>query len=129
MPTIKRFEDIESWKEARKLTARLYDLCCRKPLAGDYGLCDQLRRAGVSIMANIAEGFGRGGNKEFIQFLSLSKGSASELKSHLYVLLDVGYIVEADFQKLYAQADHIEVLISGFMNYLQNTELKGRKFK
>ena len=129
MPTIKRFEDIESWKEARKLTAKLYKTCRVKPLAADYGLCDQLRRAGVSIMANIAEGFGRGGNKEFLQFLSVSKGSVTELKSHLYVLLDAEYLTDPDFHELYGHADHIEVLISGFMNYLQKSELKGPKFK
>jgi four helix bundle protein len=129
MATITRFEDIESWKEARKLTADLYKLCRSTPLATDYGLCDQLRRAGVSIMANIAEGFGRGGNKEFVQFLSNSKGSVAELRSHLHVLLDAEYIKPSEFQILYDQAVYIDVLLGRFMNYLLNSDLKGRKFK
>ena len=92
MATLTKFEDIESWKEARGLSRDIYACCQRKPLASDYGLCNQLRRSGVSIMANIAEGFGRGGSKEFIQFLSQAKGSTTELKSHFYVLLDARYI-------------------------------------
>ena len=95
----------------------------------DFGLCDQVRRASVSVMANIAEGFGRGGNREFIQFLSTAKGSISELKSHFYVMLDEQYINEEDFTKLYKQADYTEILIAKFMQYLQSSSIKGIKFK
>ncbi len=129
MATIHRFEDIESWKEARKLTAQLYRACRKRPLSDDFGLCDQIRRAGVSIMANIAEGFGRHGTREFLQFLSLARGSTSELKSHFYVMLDAEYIDHPTFDDLYAKGDRIETLITGFMTYLQKTTLKGRKFK
>jgi four helix bundle protein len=129
MATIHRFEDIESWKEARKLTAQLYRVCRKRPLSDDFGLCDQIRRAGVSIMANIAEGFGRGGTREFLQFLSTARGSTTELKSHFYIMLDAEYIDQPTFDDLYAKADRIETLITGFMNYLQKTDVKGRKFK
>ncbi len=128
MAAITRFEDIESWKEARILTGSLYELCRSKPLASDYGLCDQLRRAGVSVMANIAEGFGRDGNKEFIQFLSNAKGSASELKSHFYVLLDANFIDQTKFEELYQRANFIEILIAKLIDYLKTSEIRGRKF-
>jgi four helix bundle protein len=126
--TIKRFEDIESWKEARKLTAAVYLLCRQKPLASDYSLCDQIRRCSVSIMSNIAEGFGRDGNREFIQFLSLSKGSASELKSLLYVLLDNQFITASDFQRFYEQGSRIEILLTRFITYLRKSPIRGQKF-
>jgi four helix bundle protein len=129
MPTITKFEDIEAWKDARALSRAIYSCCKQKPLSSDFGLCDQLRRAGVSIMANTAEGFGRGGSRELIQFLSLAKGSTLELKSHFYVMLDVEYINETVFQDLYQRADKIEALLSGFMAYLNRSDIRGRKFK
>jgi len=88
MATFNNFEDIEAWQKARQLTKRIYEITKKGALAKDYGLKDQIRRASVSIMSNIAEGFERGGNKEFIQFLSTAKGSSGEVRSQLYVIVD-----------------------------------------
>ncbi len=95
MATIKRFEDIEAWQEARELVRELYRITSAGPFARDFGLKDQVRRAGVSIMSGIAEGFERDGNKEFLQFLSISKGSCGEVRSDLYVAEDQGYLKHA----------------------------------
>lgn len=129
MATITRFEDIEGWKKARELAREEYSLSSEGPLARDFGLRDQLRRAAASVMANIAEGFGRGGNKEFIQFLGHARGSSTEVKSHLYVALDAGALPKGDFDRLYRLASEAEGLISGLMKYLQGAEFRGRKFK
>ena len=85
MSTFRRFEDIEAWQKARELTKVVYQLSGRGHFAKDFGLRDQIRRASVSIMANIAEGFERDGTGEFIQFLAIAKGSAAEVLSHAYV--------------------------------------------
>ena len=94
MATLKRFEDIEAWQKARELTRAVYAVSNEGPFSRDFGPRDQIRRASVSIMSNIAEGFGRGGNKEFIQFLSTAKGSASEVQAQLYVAMDAGDVRE-----------------------------------
>jgi four helix bundle protein len=92
MPTFNRFEDILAWQKAREVTRRIYEITASDRFARDYGLRNQLQRASVSIMANIAEGFGRHSDKEFANFLNMAHGSASETQSHLYVALDLGYI-------------------------------------
>ena len=97
--------------------------------ARDFSLKDQIRRAGVSSMANVAEGFEREGNREFIQFLTLSKGSSAEVKSHLYVALDASFITEIQFKHTYQLADETGKLIGGFMRYLENSPYPGRKFR
>src|SRR6185369_3399800 len=97
MASIQRFEEIEAWKKGRELTRKIYQLAGRDKFARDFTLKDQIKRAAVSITSNIAEGFERGGNREFIQFLSTAKGSASELKSHLYTAVDAGYIDQKEF--------------------------------
>ncbi len=88
MAKIKQFEDIESWKKARRLTKEIYDATSAGKFVRDFGLKDQIRRAAVSILSNIAEGFERGGDKEFLQFLAVAKGSCGELRAQLYVALD-----------------------------------------
>ncbi len=128
MATFTRFEDIESWQKARHLARAIYLATSQGPFAKDYGLRDQIRRSAVSIMANIAEGFGRGGNKEFVVFLGYARGSCAEVKSHLYVAFDSGLLVQGDFDSLYALAGEIEGLISGLMKYLAASEARGRKF-
>jgi four helix bundle protein len=128
MATFTRFEDIDSWKKARQLTGEVYRISTGGQLARDFGLRDQLRRAAVSVMANIAEGFDRGGNKEFIAFLSNARGSCTEIKSHLYVALDAGLVLENDFNALYRWSSEAEALISGLMKYLASSEARGRKF-
>lgn len=129
MSRIERFEDIVAWQKAWELTRLIYGCSKAAPFARDFGLKDQIQRASVSSMANIAEGFERGGDKEFVQFLSNSKGSTGEVKSHLYVALDQQYLTEAQFKLLYEQADEVSRLTAGFMGYLQQSTVRGHKFK
>ena len=129
MGTIQRFEDMEAWQKARELTKTIYAVSNDDQFSRDFGLRDQIRRASVSIMPNIAEGFGRSGNKEFIQFLSIAKGSASEVQAQLYVTLDAGYISQEQFQKLYSGTEKTARLIGGLLRYLRNNEFKGAKYK
>src|SRR5260370_6468841 len=115
MSMIERFEDINAWQKARVLAREVYTCTRTGAFAKDFGLKDQIQRASVSSMANIAEGFERGGDKEFAQFLSHSKGSCGEVKSHLYVALDQSYITQVTFSDLYAKADAGSRLGVGFM--------------
>jgi four helix bundle protein len=128
MASIEKFEDIEAWQKARELTREIYRITNQGSFARDFGLRDQIRRAAVSIMSNIAEGFGRGGNKEFIQFLSTAKGSASEVQAQLYVALDAEYITKEQFRQLYDLAQSSGNLTGGFIRYLQKSDHKGVKF-
>ncbi|MCW1309087.1 MAG: four helix bundle protein [Candidatus Bathyarchaeia archaeon] len=118
---IEKFEDIEAWKEARELVKSVYKVCSVIELKKDYALSDQIKRAGVSIMANIAEGFSRRGNKEFIQFLFIAKASAAELQSHLYIALDQQYIDKGKFDMLYTQTDKLQRKLSNCIKYLTST--------
>lgn len=129
MNKIERFEDIVAWQRARELTREVYGSSKTGAFARDFGLRDQIQRASVSTMANIAEGFERGGDKEFIQFLSTSKGSCGEVKSHLYVALDQQYVTSDRFKALYQRADEVSRLVAGFMGYLQQSSVGGHKFK
>ena len=129
MSGVRLFEDIEAWQEARKLSSWIYAVTRSGTFSRDFSLRDQLRRAAVSVMSNIAEGFDRGGNREFIQYLYIAKGSAAEVQSQLYVALDAGYITPDEFQKLYAQARSVAHLIGGFIRYLAGSKNKGIKFK
>ncbi len=128
MATIQRFEDIEAWQKARALTQTIYQMTSHGAFARDFALRDQIRRASVSSMSNIAEGFEREGNKEFIQFLTQSKGSTGEVKSQLYVALDAHFITDPEFQRAYDLANEAGRLIGGFIRYLQTSALRGRKF-
>jgi len=129
MATIKKFEDIEAWQKGRQLKQELYRQSTTGEFAKDFALRDQVRRAAMSVTANIAEGFERDGNREFVQFLSSSKGSCGELQDHLYTALDEKYITKEDFNQLYGQAAEVAALIAGFMKYLKQTELRGNKFR
>jgi four helix bundle protein len=129
MASIQKFEEIEAWQKGRELTRRIYQLAGKEQFARDFTLKDQIKRAAISITSNIAEGFERGGNREFIQFLAIAKGSASEVKSQLYTALDTGYLTQPQFDELYKQAHSIVLLLGGFIKYLQQSELRGRKFK
>jgi four helix bundle protein len=129
MATIRRFEDIEAWQKARELTAAVYRSSARAPFGRDFGLRDQMRRAAISIMWNIAEGFERGGSAEFVQFLAVAKGSTGEVQAQLYVALDEEYLSRQEFDRLQALADSTKKLIAGFMNYLKRSGLRGQKFK
>ncbi len=129
MSSIQRFEDLEAWKISREVTKDIYKLSSEGQFRRDFGLKDQIRRASVSIMSNIAEGFERDGDKEFTQFLSIAKGSAGEARSQLYVALDQEYISETEFNSTYQKLTENSRVISGLMKYLQQSELKGRKFQ
>ena len=129
MATIQKFEDIEAWQKARSLTNAIYSCSDKGVFSKDFGLRDQIRRAAVSVMSNIAEGFERGGTAEFTQFLSIAKGSAGEVEAQLYVALDQGYINQDQFETLRELAASTRKLIAGFMNYLKRSNLKGQKYK
>jgi four helix bundle protein len=129
MSGIKRFEDIEGWQKARELAKAVYAVTNLGEFARDFGLKDQMRRAAVSVMSNIAEGYGRGGNKEFLQYLSQAKGSVAEVQAQLYVALDAGYLSKYDFDRLYSLADSTAGLIAGLMRYLAQSGLKGPKYQ
>jgi len=126
---IKKFEDLESWKKARKLTNRVYEATAAGSFTRDFGLKDQIRRASISILSNIAEGFERGGDKEFLQFLAIAKGSCGEVRAQLYIALDQGYLSQELFERLFNNADEIGRMISGLMKYLSKSELKGSKYR
>ena len=129
MATFERFEDIEAWQKARELTREIYRASRQGEFARDFDLRSQIRRAAVSIMSNIAEGFERDGVKEFSQFLSTAKGSAGEVASDLYVALDQGYFTRDVFDRLYNSARQVGRMIGGLMRYLRQSNMKGVKFK
>jgi four helix bundle protein len=118
MPLIKCFEDIVAWQEARKLTQQIYTLSSKGLFARDFGLKDQIRRASVSVMANIAEGFDCESKAEFARFLGFARRSAVEVQSLLYIAHDVGYITEEQFKINYAQAQKTKALVGGFKHSL-----------
>ncbi len=105
MGTFNKFEDIQAWQKARILTKKIYEITNQGNFARDFDLKSQIRRSAVSIMANIAEGQGRRSDKEFANFLNISLGSVAETKSHLYVALDLNYLIQADFDELYKKLD------------------------
>ena len=127
MSTIEKFEDMEVWQHARSIAKAVYIHSKQGQFSKDYGLRDQIQRAAVSIMSNIAEGFERGTNKEFIQFLFIAKGSAGEVRSQLYIAFDLGYIEKDEFEKLNAELLSISQQLSGFIKYLRSSEMKGQK--
>ncbi len=129
MAKIQKFEDIESWKKARRLTNEIYRATAIGDFARDFGLKDQLRRATVSILSNIAEGFERGGDKEFSQFLSIAKGSCGEVRAQLYVALDQGYFSTKVFDRLSKNAIEISELVAGLMRYLKSSDLRGNRYR
>jgi len=117
--TVKSFEELTIWQEARKFTNRIYSLTKRFPKEELYGLTSQIRRASVSIMSNIAEGFNRRSKKEFISFLIISRASAFEVQNDLYIALDLNYINEEDFQVNYNHTKKIAMSINKLITYLR----------
>ena len=128
MARIEKFEDIESWKLAREITKLIYAVSSTGDFCRDYALVNQIRRASISILSNIAEGFERGGNKEFLQFLAIAKGSCGEVRAQLYVAFDQNYIDEEKFKEISSKLLETNRMISGLMKYLQQSELRGSKF-
>lgn len=119
MSKIKTFEEIEAWKKARKLVKKIYEISGSGKFSEDWSLKDQIRRATLSIMSNIAEGYLRQTDKEFTQFPYIAKGSTAEVQNQLYVALDLKYINNDKFKTLYSKTAIILKLLSGFIKYLK----------
>lgn len=126
MATIKQFEEMLVWRKARELTKEIYkELRYLK----DYGFKDQIQRASVSIMSNIAEGFERGTKQEFLNYLYIAKGSAGEVRAQLYVALDTGYLNFETFKSLKLKAEECSKLISNFIKSLKVSQFQGLQYK
>src|SRR5690606_8856233 len=128
MSTIQYFEDLEIWQLARVLCQDIHEIAVNSGLGTDYKLYSQIDGSSGSVMDNIAEGFERNGNREFIQFLSISKASCGETRSQLYRVFDRNYITTEEFIKLKEQTLVLSKMISGFMTYLKKSDFKGSKY-
>jgi len=120
--TFKRFEEIQAWQKARVATKRVYEVSKNGSFAKDFGLCDQIRRASVSVMANIAEGNGRRTNNDFASFLVQAHGSAAEVQSHLYVALDLEYLHQNDFDEIYGLFDEVSRMTMALAQHLRRPQ-------
>ena len=129
MATAKRFEDLEVWQQSRELAREVYKLTLLDEFSRDYKFVSQIRSSSGSVMDNIAEGFCRDGNAEFIQFLGYAKGSCGEVQSQLHRALDYGFINSVKHEELYKKADEVAAMITRFMKYLKTTTYSGNKFK
>lgn len=129
MARIERFEEIKAWVVARDLCKLIHRFTLNDSFSQDYRLTGQIKGSSGSIMDNIAEGFERNGNKEFIQFLSIAKGSSGETRSQLYRALDNNYITQEEFQQSFQLAEETSRMISSLIQYLKQTEIRGSKFK
>jgi len=125
----KYFEDLEVWKLSRELSNKIYNVSNNGRFTKDFGLRNQIRKAAVSTMSNIAEGYERGGNQEFIQFLSISKASCGEVRSQLYVAMDQCYINKKKCEQLIDNFKKLSIMINNFIEYLKCGRYKGTKYK
>jgi four helix bundle protein len=125
---VKNFEELEIWKESRRLTREIYQLTRDARFSRDFGLSSQIQRAAVSIMSNIAEGFERGGNQEFIQFLYVAKGSCGEVRSQVYVALDQKYIDQKAADSLLTILKRLSVMIKHLIDHLKRSGMRGPKY-
>lgn len=128
MSTAKKFEDLICWQEARKLVNNIYRLT-RNNQFRDFSLKDQIQRASVSIISNIAEGFERGTKEELIHFLYIAKGSCAEVRTQLYIALDQNFINKSEFEEVYQQAKRISAMIYYLIESLKGSRFKGLKYK
>jgi len=129
LATIKQFEDLEIWQKAREICRIVYETKKNSNLKNDFKLYNQLNGSSGSIMDNIAEGFERNGNREFIQFLSIAKASCGETRSQLYRAFDRGYLNDDDFEDFKTKVISLSRQINGFIDYLQKSDFKGTEFK
>lgn len=129
MATIKRFEELEIWQDARRLSIEIIDIVQNTDLKTDYKFREQIKSSSGSVMDNIAEGFERNGNLEFRQFLSVAKGSAGETRSQVYRLFDNNYINEEKLDFLVAEYEKLSGKINNFIVYLNKNDFKGTKFQ
>jgi four helix bundle protein len=129
MSTIYRFEDLDIWQKARIFCRNISRVVSYERFSHDFALKNQIRASSGSVMDNIAEGFERGGNREFMQFLYIAKGSCGESRSQLYRALDSNYLQESEFNLLQQESTVLSKSISGFIAYLKNSEMKGNKYK
>lgn len=128
MAKVSRFEDLVVWQKARSFSFKVYKLSSEGTFMKDFALRDQIRRSSVSISSNIAEGFERGGNKEFVHFLSVAKASSAETRSLLYLASDLEYLSNADSENLINEASEVARMISALMTYLKGSDKSGSKF-
>lgn len=124
MATIKSFEELDVWKNGKHFTVSIYAVTNSKTFNSDYSLRDQLRRASVSIISNVAEGFERNGSKEFARFLTMAKGSAGEIRAQLYIAHELKYITTSEFDKLHNEINMISKQLSSLINYLKKRTQK-----
>lgn len=121
---IKRFEDIEAWREARKLAIAIYKITDNAKFGKDWGMKDQIQRASVSVMNNIAEGFDSDSKAEFRRFLGIARRSCSEIQSILYIAVDLVYIEKEEFNEFYEQAEKVRRMVTSFMKYLRESQTR-----
>ena len=129
MSKVERFEDLKVWQLARELCKDIHQLTLKSSFSKDFRLIGQIKGSTGSIMDNIAEGFERDGNKEFSQFLSISKGSCGEVRSQLYRAIDNEYITQEEFETACEKSLEVSKMLKGFIVYLKESELKGNKYK
>lgn len=125
----KSFEELPVWRRSRELVRHIYNLTRKEAFGRDFSLVDQIRRASISVMSNISEGFERGSNAEFLQFLYISKGSSGETRSQLYAALDQEYITEPEFKEGFVLCRDVSGQLSGLIEYLKGSRLKGDKYR
>jgi len=120
MTGFKRFEEIQAWQKSRHITKSIYEITSQGIFSKDFGLRDQIRRSGISVMANIAEGYGRRSDKEFANFLNIAHGSVAETQSHLYIAADLGYLKQEEFDKLYSLLDEVSRMVMSLSQHLRS---------
>ena len=119
MASVERFEELQAWQLARVVARKIYAVAASGPFSRDFGLKDQMCRAAVSILSNIAEGFERGSDKSFQNFLSIANGSAGELRAQLYIALDLGYLSQEQFADIQSDVVRVGKMIVGLIQYLR----------
>lgn len=129
MSSVKSFEDLFVWQKSRELVKLIYNYTRKSAFSRDFGLIDQIRRAAVSVMSNIAEGFERGGKDEILYFLYIAKASCGEVRAQLYVAFDQDYITNGELKEGVELAKYVSALISKFINSIKVSKFKGLKFK